>query len=749
MNVMKSRWSRVCLGVFILTVFYLMTEPAYLPTAIPLPKAQLSMPRVLAHKGKLERSHYPGNTMGAIREVLASSVGGLEVDVRLSSDGVPFLFHSDRLEESTNGVGVPEDYSWVDLKKIHYLKSPTEHIVALEDLFKLVGSQKWMFLDIKSKSLANKRFATALHSLIRKYLLYETVVVESMNPMVLLSTRLVSRDIQTMMSFTFDSEALGEEKQTQFDQIPTILKIPFIQKQFRRILRPDYLGVRANIAPDKIDNWIAHGYPIVLWTLDSNEEAKKFYKMGVLSIQTNIPESMTSQFSPFSKQLTDAGGTSVSQQDVRYITNTQEVLDAITYAKINNKKISIGGRRHTMGGQTLFDGSIHLNMMGFNNVRYDKHSQEIVAEAGATWKQVQVMLDQFGRSVFIMQSDNIFTVGGSISVNVHGWQVKQPPISSSVVSMKIATMDGRVIEVSPDQNTDLFQAVIGGYGQFGIILEARLRTAPNTGLLMNSMFIPIDKLEIEYERNVSLSDSVELAYGRLDVSKENLFNEAGLFWFENVSEQSIQPLQSEKLIALKRSVFRQSQYSDVGKSVRWAAEKWYVNALKDTGQLSRNNAMNADIHVLWPLFGGTRDFLQEYFIPKSKLVEFLSDFRALVLEYDVNLLNVTIREVLKDDISKWPYAQQDVFALVCLYNTDESKSSNQLMQRFTRKLIDRLLVHEGTFYLPYRMHYTDEQLLKAYPSLRDWKTLKKQWDPENRLMSLFGQRILELNIPGI
>ncbi|WP_163835899.1 FAD-binding protein [Spartinivicinus ruber] len=739
----RKKWF-IILALLTIVILYLDTEPAYLPTAIPVPTSQLNLPKVIAHKGRLETSLYPANSRGALLEVLASNVNAIEVDVRISKDGIPFLFHDDLLEESTNDIGLPESFTWEKLKAIQYRNTPSENIISLEELFKMVDSQKWIFLDVKSRKIDNEVLINSIINLIKEHLLFESVIIESFNPFFLTAMRLEARDVQLMLDFTFDSNAIGEESQSQFDQIPWLLKQAFVQKQLRRIIRPDYLGPRWTVPVKDLKKLITHGYPIITWTLASKETTHKFLEMGIKSIQTNKPLQVVTQFSVLPNHLFDAGGVSAKISDVRYIRTVSDVLNAIRDAKQQGKKISVGGRRHSMGGQTLLSNSIHLNMTGMNQIHYDAEHQELIAGAGATWKQIQLLLDKEGRSVKIMQSDNIFTVGGSLSVNAHGWQVKQPPVVSSVKSLKIATANGEVIEASPNKHSDLFRAAIGGYGQLGVILEARLETVPNSTLKMYSAFFPTHKFSSQYSQQVNQNSNVELAYGRLSVAKDYLFNEAELVWFERVNMSSDQKLEPESLIALKRAIFRQSQYSEMGKELRWTSEKLYTTSLGKFTQMSRNTAMNADIHVLWPLKNGTQDILQEYFIPKPALDLFLKTFEKRVSEHSVNLLNVTIREVLADKLSLLSYAQKDSFALVCFFNYKPTKKEEEKMKIFTQTVIQDVLNLGGSFYLPYRKNYTDNQLKQAYPRLNNWIKVKHQWDPDTLWMSQFGERLTNL-----
>ena len=75
-------------------------------------------------------------------------------------------------------------------------------------------------------------------------------------------------------------------------------------------------------------------------------------------------------------------------------------------------------------------------------MRLDKERDLLHVGGGALWKDVIPYLDSLGRSVAVMQSNNSFSVGGSISVNCHGWQFNRPPIASTVESLRLMKADG-------------------------------------------------------------------------------------------------------------------------------------------------------------------------------------------------------------------------------------------------------------------------------------------------------------------
>jgi UDP-N-acetylenolpyruvoylglucosamine reductase len=148
-------------------------------------------------------------------------------------------------------------------------------------------------------------------------------------------------------------------------------------------------------------------------------------------------------------------------------------------AKRQRKKVTIAGVRHTMGGQTLYPDGISLDMTQFGQMQLNPKTGILTVQSGATWAKVIPYLNQQGYSVAVMQSNNDFSVGGTMSANAHGWQHDHPPFASTVESFSLMLADGTVVQCSRQENQELFSLVLGGYGLFGIILEVNLKVVPN------------------------------------------------------------------------------------------------------------------------------------------------------------------------------------------------------------------------------------------------------------------------------
>ncbi len=145
--------------------------------------------------------------------------------------------------------------------------------------------------------------------------------------------------------------------------------------------------------------------------------------------------------------------------------------------------ISVAGGRFSQGGQIAAFGGTTVDLTDLDRIMsLDVLGKRITVQAGITWREIQNIIDPYNLSVSIMQSYADFTVGGSLSVNVHGRGLKYGSIISSVLDIVIMLSDGTLVHANREQHTDLFNAAIGGYGGVGIIVEATLQLTDNVPL---------------------------------------------------------------------------------------------------------------------------------------------------------------------------------------------------------------------------------------------------------------------------
>ncbi len=409
----------------------------------------------------------------------------------------------------------------------------------------------------------------------------------------------------------------------------------------------------------------------------------------------------------------------------------QQLRDLLARAKRARLCVSIAGARHSMGGQTLYPNGIQINMLPYHRMTLNEEQNVLDVQAGARWAEVVPFLDQHRRSVSVMQANNSFSIGGSLSVNCHGWQPGRPPIASTVESFRLMTADGTVLRCSRTENTQLFSLALGGYGLFGIILDARLHVVPNERYQMRQYLTSSDKFLSAWDEHVGQSPDVGMALGRLAVVPDNFLNEAILYTFNRAPSASgeLPAISSLGLEELSRTLFRGSVDSDYGKQLRWEAETKLLTHI--AGKFySRNQLLNQPAELLANRTADSTDILQEYFVPRAALDDFVSRMRIIIPQNKGNLLNVTLRDVRQDPDTFMRYADRDMIALVLLFNQSMTDAAESQMRLLTQQLIDAALASRGRYYLPYRLEATAQQFEQAYPQAKQFFDLKRHYDPD-------------------
>ena len=151
--------------------------------------------------------------------------------------------------------------------------------------------------------------------------------------------------------------------------------------------------------------------------------------------------------------------------------------------------------------------------------------------------------------------------------------------------------------------------------------------------------------------------------------------------------------------------------------------------------VTRNQEMDDSMNYLKNRLRDT-DILQEYFVPPERTGEFIDGLREVVVRDGANLLNVTLRVVHKDTVTALPYAKKDMFAFVLYFNQKFNERDAAILQRTTADLIDLSNSLNGTYYLPYQLFYSPQQLKSAYPEIDSFFAAKKKYDPLN----IFGSK---------
>jgi FAD/FMN-containing dehydrogenase len=433
------------------------------------------------------------------------------------------------------------------------------------------------------------------------------------------------------------------------------------------------------------------------------------------------------------------------------VTSEQDILKALKFAEEKNLKVSIAGVKHSMGGHAFSKNNLVLNMLGFKHVTVNEQEKTMTVQSGATWHDIQKILHpKF--AVKAMQSTDIFSVGGSISVNAHGMDHNVGSLGKTIRSMRIMLPDGTIKTASRTENTELFNLVIGGYGLFGIVLDAKIDITPNVVYESERKIIDYKDFPEVFKTTISTDKNIELFYGHLSTSPGSFLKEMILYTYHKVEEPNteIPPLTEVTNEKLRRFVINFSKLGSIPMRIKWFAEKNIEPRIESCTVVSRNQAlkegeaclvsrndpMHDSVKYLKNNLKNDTDILQEYYVPRAEFVSFIDEIRTIMQKNKTNLLNASIRVVHKED-NFLNYAPQDAFAVVLYINQTTDKEGNEKMAKLTNELIDATTKHNGRFFLPYQLHYSEAQLVASYPEITQFFEAKKKYDPSLRLTNTF------------
>jgi FAD/FMN-containing dehydrogenase len=439
-------------------------------------------------------------------------------------------------------------------------------------------------------------------------------------------------------------------------------------------------------------------------------------------------------------------------QRVDLVRQLEQLRAVLREARQRGLKVSISGSRHSQGGHTYTPGGIVLDMRGFNRIRdIDPVAMTITVESGATWDEVQRAIAPRGLALKVMQSSNIFTVGGTLSANAHGRDIDVTQFVEVVESFRLLLADGRVVSVSRNENPELFSLVIGGYGMYGVILDVTLRVTRDELYEQRATSMDYTEFPAYFAQHIKADSAVVLMLARpsIDPSPASFLREMVVVTWRRArpGQAGSFELTEESNVWRDRFFFGLSRRFDWAKSLRWKLQKRVELGSGAARIMSRNNAMRpplAPLELLNYRSPRNTDIIQEYYLPVENFVPFMDRFRDVLVAGKMNVLSSTVRYVSPNATPALAYApRRAAFAIIQMSNVGLGRDGQDHAAAVTRQLVDAAIQQGGTYYLTYQLYPTAEQLNRAYPTARAAFERKRFYDPDetfsNQFYDLYGR----------
>jgi len=165
-----------------------------------------------------------------------------------------------------------------------------------------------------------------------------------------------------------------------------------------------------------------------------------------------------------------------------------DVSAAIGFARSRNLEISVRGGAHNTAGSSVTDGGLEIDLSAMRSVTVDPVARRAVVGGGATLADRDAATQAYGLATTggIVGHTGVggLTLGGGM-----GWLTRKAGLSvDNLVSAEVVTADGRILRASKHENSDLFWAIRGGGGNFGVVTAFDFQLHPVGPMVAFGMF---------------------------------------------------------------------------------------------------------------------------------------------------------------------------------------------------------------------------------------------------------------------
>jgi FAD/FMN-containing dehydrogenase len=423
--------------------------------------------------------------------------------------------------------------------------------------------------------------------------------------------------------------------------------------------------------------------------------------------------------------------------------SVDDLGQALWTARREGRFISVAGGRHSMGAQQFGKDTLHLDMTGLKRVlELDVERGLVTVEAGIQWPE---MIQELHRrqpdtlrpwTIRAKQTGvDAVTLGGSLSSNIHGRTLAVPPIVNDVESLQVLDAAGKLHTCNRRENAELFAAVVGGYGLFGVITQVTLRLTRRFKVQRRVEVIAVKDLLDWRQRRIDQGFVFGDCQYSVDLAGDATAHRGVFPCYQPVELD--QPV-TDKPIALAREDWAHL-YQLIRTDKRQAFDLYAEHYRKTDGQLYWS-----DTHQLAGEFVGHRDavdatkgteMITEVYLHPGRLMDFFTAIRRDFQEHAVDMTYGTIRFIDADRETMLPWAKEQSVCIVCNLHVRHSDAGITKAKHDFRMILDRVIEFGGSFYLTYHRWATPEQVQACYPQIGEFFRLKRKYDPNERFQS--------------
>ncbi len=377
-------------------------------------------------------------------------------------------------------------------------------------------------------------------------------------------------------------------------------------------------------------------------------------------------------------------------------------------------------------------------------LRFDPTTAVLRAEAGVCLADLIHVFLPRGFFTPVSPGTAFVTLGGMVAADIHG---KNHHVAGSfgehVRSLRIRTGDGKIRDIGPDREPELFAATLGGMGLTGHILEVefQLERVPSPWIVeerhmvssVEELIPRLSEVGREWPMTVAWLDTAQrgaaLGRGSLWIGRWASRDEAPARAFPGIRERIEVPFElpsgllNPTTLGWANSVWYRAQYLKQGRSLASPQQFFYpLDAVRS-----------------WPRAYGRRGFTQYQCVLPSEPAVFRS-----FLELFQRMGGCSFVTVVKDcgpegrGMLSFPKPGTSIALDIPIKPPSSTPSTQQLVDRLNAFTLD----HGGRIYLAKDAFTRAEDFRAMYPRFDEWTRVRRKFDPEGKLGSAMSLRLM-------
>lgn len=477
--------------------------------------------------------------------------------------------------------------------------------------------------------------------------------------------------------------------------------------------------------------------------------SKNFYALLSAPIGLVNPKLVAFYFTPdrlVEKGVVSGGGYYRHESTLVIEPNTvNQVRRAITSAAKTGKKVVVVGAGRSQGKQFIpadKKNTLAIDLKHLDAIEINVKKKTATIGAGVRWSDVQIAANKHKLALQVMQASNVFSAGGSVGTNIHGWNIHAGVLSNTILSMDVVKPNGELVTVTPQDK--LFHHVTGGLGLFGVVVSMTIQLTNNELLTEKGKEVALNDYPTYFMQQVITNPKIRMHLYRLSLEPNNLL--ATGVAVDYVKEGKQKPTHTPELTQEERYGTRTNRVLvnlarrfDLIRKWYWQGERKRVLGVNPP--LTTNAIMQPPINAMFNPSVSEAEWLQEYFLPAETLPAFTRALGKLLMENKVVLLNASVRFVKQNPHSPFSYSHDgDRFAVVLCFNQSLQEKNVIKARKWLREAQELALQHRGAYYLPYQEVSTPEQFHRSYPHAAEAFEYKRELDPHNVLVTGFYKK---------